>query len=815
VTVAAKPPILTTPISEATSRSHAFVRVVAGATAINAALVVLIWFAHLDGVMRVLPVTVVTKANGAIALLLIATALLLQRGWRSAGPRRTAARLLALACLLIAAATTAEWLTGMDLGIDQALVRDWNVDSVFPGRPTLIGSGALILLAIAVLAGTFSKRFQRVRETSALVVVALGMISISGQVTGVAGFASGNALAPASALTAVGVVFCGVAVLVVGNSGTFAALVRKGPAGSLARGLTLASITAPLALGAVAVAAERAGIVVANTATAFVVSGTILLGACMAMVAARATGGQLEEIAAAANALRVSEQRQRLLIENLPQAIIFKDMDGVVVSANQSVRSQLGIEPEALVGRRLDEIASPALAKAYADHKRVVLETHEPLILVDELDLPAGQRAVEVRNIPALDDAGQVVGLLLMIADVTAQRDRERTVRRLAAIVDSADDAITSADTKGVLTSWNAGAERMFGWTASEAIGGTRALIVPPEFLGEAAALSDAVIAGSPVTHAEAVRVTRDGTRIDLSLTASAVLDDAGAVVGYSMIARNIGPQKRAQAALERTRQELERSNRELQDFASVASHDLQEPLRKIRAFGDRLQRRVGDSLDADSRDDIVRIQGAAARMQLLIEDLLSFARVTSRAQPFIPVDLARTLASVLENLESSVEENGGQVLSGALPTLDADASQMRQLFQNLVGNGLKFHPPDRAPIVTLTATATQLPASDGTSQDGWQIDVADNGIGFEARFAERIFAPFERLHGRTEFPGTGIGLAICRKIALRHGGTITVDSTPGSGTTFHVLLPARHVPVPVPDLPVMVPMPALAKVAA
>jgi signal transduction histidine kinase len=188
--------------------------------------------------------------------------------------------------------------------------------------------------------------------------------------------------------------------------------------------------------------------------------------------------------------------------------------------------------------------------------------------------------------------------------------------------------------------------------------------------------------------------------------------------------------------------------------------------------------------------------------MQQLIEDLLTYARVTSRAQPFKPVALGSTAASVLEDLETSIGESHGQVIVGALPTVDADASQMRQLFQNLIGNGLKFHPPERAPIVTLSATAAAVAAPDGASRAGWLIDVADNGIGFEPRLADRIFAPFERLHSRAEFPGTGIGLAICRKIAERHGGTITVSSTPGTGTTFHVLLPTAQAAVVDPVQP-------------
>jgi signal transduction histidine kinase len=201
--------------------------------------------------------------------------------------------------------------------------------------------------------------------------------------------------------------------------------------------------------------------------------------------------------------------------------------------------------------------------------------------------------------------------------------------------------------------------------------------------------------------------------------------------------------------------------------------------------------RRVGDSLDAESLADVGRIQDAAARMQQLIEDLLGYARVTSRAQPFARVDLGDVCRDVLQNLEARIEETGATVTIGQMPVLDADASQMRQLFQNLIGNALKFQPPGRAP--TVTVTATEIPAAGPTETSRWRLDVADNGIGIEARHADRIFAPFERLHSRTEYAGTGIGLAIVRKIAERHGGEITLTSHPGDGTTFHVTLPVHQ----------------------
>lgn len=238
---------------------------------------------------------------------------------------------------------------------------------------------------------------------------------------------------------------------------------------------------------------------------------------------------------------------------------------------------------------------------------------------------------------------------------------------------------------------------------------------------------------------------------------------------------------------------ELERSNRELQDFAFVASHDLQEPLRKIQAFGDRLRTVQGPKFDDQGRDYLERMNNAAERMHTLINDLLGYSRVTTKARPFEPTDLNREVTGVLRDLETTIDESGGTVTVGMLPKVDADGLQMRQLFQNLIANALKFRKDGEAPHVEINAEIFKgVEPSIGGSipEDMVRITVADNGIGFDEKYLDRIFTPFQRLHGRNEYEGTGIGLAVCRKIAERHGGSLTAESTLGEGSTFIVTLP-------------------------
>jgi signal transduction histidine kinase len=247
--------------------------------------------------------------------------------------------------------------------------------------------------------------------------------------------------------------------------------------------------------------------------------------------------------------------------------------------------------------------------------------------------------------------------------------------------------------------------------------------------------------------------------------------------------------------------EQLSRSNRELEDFASVASHDLQEPLRKIQAFGDRLRIKAADRLGPDGSDYLSRMLNAAGRMQTLINDLLTFSRVTTRASDFEPVDLTKVAQEVLADLETRVELTGGIIELTSLPTIDADATQMRQVFQNLIGNALKFHRPDVAPIIHVSGKV--LADSNGDGDPGWcEITFADNGIGFDEKYLDRIFNIFQRLHGRGTYEGTGIGLAVCRKIVERHGGTITARSIPDQGSVFILRLPVHQQRVEVHHAP-------------
>ena len=253
-------------------------------------------------------------------------------------------------------------------------------------------------------------------------------------------------------------------------------------------------------------------------------------------------------------------------------------------------------------------------------------------------------------------------------------------------------------------------------------------------------------------------------------------------------LVKEITERKQAEAELQALTASLERRNRQLEQFAFVASHDIQEPLRKLRTYGDRLKSGYGHTLADRGQDYLQRMLNATGRMQTLIDDLSTFSRVTTKAEPFVPVDLSVVAEQVLVDLNATIKEVGGRVEVAELPTIDADPIQMRQLIQNLVSNSLKFHRKTQPLIVRVRSQI-----SDALSNPVVTLEVADNGIGFDERYLGRIFNVFQRLHGRDTYSGAGIGLAVCRKIVERHRGTITAKSRPGQGATFLVTLPVNQ----------------------
>ncbi|GGY59889.1 PAS domain S-box protein [Marinobacter zhanjiangensis] len=371
------------------------------------------------------------------------------------------------------------------------------------------------------------------------------------------------------------------------------------------------------------------------------------------------------------------------------------------------------------------------------------------------------------------DNQGQIVALQGAFQDITASKEASEQIRRLAErqsrIFESITDAFFTLDREWRFTFMNQRCEELTQ-SSRQVVLGNSLWEVFPEIIGtEFEAHYRHAMATGETTSFEAWFEP-----LDLWCDVKAYPSGEGLAVYFD----SINQRKRAEQELEATMAELERSNRELQDFAFVASHDLQEPLRKIQTFSDRLLKDPAH-FDEREQDYLQRMRGAAGRMQTLIMDLLSYSRVSTRAQPFQSCDLNRITDDVLQDLEMAISAADAHIQVSTLPPLQGDPSQLRQVVQNLLSNAIKFRRPGVQPEI--------LVYPENITERGWTLVMQDNGSGFDARYADRLFQPFQRLHSKNEFAGTGIGLAIVRKIVERHQGTIVADGQPGAGAIFRI----------------------------
>ncbi len=363
------------------------------------------------------------------------------------------------------------------------------------------------------------------------------------------------------------------------------------------------------------------------------------------------------------------------------------------------------------------------------------------------------------------------------------------------------DYAIFIVDTKGTVINWNVGAERIKGYRADEIIGRNMECFYTPEdrALGLPLQLLQKAAAEGRMEN-EGWRVRKDGSRFWGDVFITAVHGEDGNLIGFTKITRDMTERKKMEQELRASKEELEAANAELtgyskklqaantelQEFAFIASHDLQEPIRKVLTFSKMVMSEHAHGLGEAGIVYLERVQGAAARMQELLEALLRYSRLTSKAEPFSECKLSDAANEVVSDLTMLINRTGGKVELSELPVIQGDPPQIRQLFQNLIANALKFHKDNIPPVVKVYSKPTE---------NGFcQIAVEDNGIGFDPEYAEKIFFPFQRLHGRSsKYEGTGMGLAICRKVVERHGGSITAKSELGKGSIFIVSLPCNQ----------------------
>ncbi|WP_321493333.1 PAS domain S-box protein [uncultured Desulfobacter sp.] len=488
------------------------------------------------------------------------------------------------------------------------------------------------------------------------------------------------------------------------------------------------------------------------------------------------------------DALREIKNRLSTMINTIPDLIWLKDPEGVYLTCNPEFELFYGAAEKDILGKTDYDFVSGELAAFFRKKDQEAIAAGRISINEEEVVYRSDGRHVtlETRKVPVFDANGSVLGVLGIGRNITERKRMEAQLlsseNRLRDILNSTSDWIWEVDAKGCYTFCSEGIQRVLKYRPEEMLGRTPFDLMPSEEQGRGrTAFLELVEQKAPLVDLENWNVAKNGRRVCLVTNGVPLLDDQGDLLGYRGADRDITVQKMLQIQVQERTEELERSNRELEQFAYAASHDLQEPLRMVASYVKLLARRYKGKLDADADDFINYAADGAERMQRMINDLLAYSRITTKGQEPELVDSTNCLKTALANLSLSIEEAGADVTNSDLPQVLADENQINQLFQNLVGNALKFSKPGEIPRIHV----------DAIQQDKELLfSVRDNGIGIKKEDQDRIFQLFHRLHTREEYPGTGIGLSLCQRIVVRHGGRIWVESESGSGATFYFTLP-------------------------
>ena len=508
----------------------------------------------------------------------------------------------------------------------------------------------------------------------------------------------------------------------------------------------------------------------------------LILGTVVALVIATAAAWSVQRDrygrGFAEGALRDSEEKYRILLDGVQDyAIIMLDPRGKVVSWNAGAERIKGYTSEQIIGQNFSCFFPPGDIKRGRPEEILRMTAasgrHEEQVMRVRRD---GSRFLGSVTFTALHDpAGNLRGFSEISRDLSESKESEKRYRGL---LEAAPDAMVVVNQGGEIVLLNVQAEKQFGYHRDELVGHKVKNIIPEGFaerlIADALRSAEDALAQQIGTGIELYGRRKDGSDFPIEIMLSPLESAEGILVTAAI--RDITTRKKAEVDLLQKVDELNRSNEELGQFAYVASHDLQEPLRMVASYTQLLSRRYKGKLDSDADEFIFFAMDGASRMQRLIQDLLAYSRVGTKGRDLLDTSSEEALEQAVINLRGAVEESGALVTHDPLPTVLADEMQLIQLFQNLVGNAIKYQSPG-VPRVHISA------AKNGGKK--WIFAVQDNGLGIDSEYFGKIFGMFQRLHKREEFAGTGIGLAICKKIVERHGGNISVESQPGHGSTF------------------------------
>lgn len=469
----------------------------------------------------------------------------------------------------------------------------------------------------------------------------------------------------------------------------------------------------------------------------------------------------------------------RTIMESSSDAIIRVDLEGTILSWNRAAEQMFGYTVEEAVDKSIAmllplEDVPEVLGRIQGDNP---LAGYATTVTTKGGSLADASLAVS----PIVDSSETHIGASVALRDITELKRTRETLTRLATVFMDVADPIIIEDVFGRIVELNPEAELAYGYTRDELLGKSIKTIIPSEQHEQADQLLQQCQQAEQVRNVESVRQNKAGKTFPVLLTLSLTTNEIGKPTGIVTICKNISEQKRTERRLHKAVSELEKTNEELEDFVSVASHDLRSPLVTISAFSEIVGDECEQGLDVEKITDCVnRIGNGARRAIALLESLREYSRVgRSETQPE-PVDLNTVITDVLKDLEHDIGERQARVEVAELPEVLGDKVRLSQLLQNLVANAIKFG-------------GDEVNVSANREEDMWRISVEDNGIGIDAKYHDQVFAAFRRLHGQSEYEGSGVGLATCRKIVEQHDGRIWVESEPGKGATFHFTLPASQ----------------------
>jgi len=753
------------------------------------------------------------KANTGFALIATGLSLIGLRWQRDGLPRFSwPVRALASLEILVSVGTLLGYVLGRNLGIDEVVFQEatGRTGTTHPGRLALNTAFCFLLIGVALLLLTFKHpRGRRIAQGLGVAAGVIGIAALLGYTFKIVGLYDLGHRSQMALPAAFGIFFGALGIgCATAECGLMAPVSARGGGGMMLRRLLPVGIFVPWAVGWLAAIGNRKGFYGGDTDDVLLAAALMIIFTAVLYANARAMNRVDAEREDTQQMLRRSSEQWQLTFDCMSEGLSYHDVDFNIVGCNAAFRDMLG--GKIVEGRKCYEVVHCAgephedcpMQKTLKTGRSEQSEIYEPNL---------GKHLL-VRTDPVKDGNGKVFRVVHVVEDITERKKAEENISRLAAIVQQSLDAIFSADTEGRILSWNKAAEKIYGFTAAEAIRANLSILCPPEMPNDWRETQARIVAGQPVDNVERLRMRKDGSRFYVSLTVSPMRDAHGTIIGSSAIARDISESKRAEEERARLLElerhirreleaknreieqlnaeleervrlrtvELEAANRELEAFSYSVSHDLRAPLRSLDGFSHILLDEYAERLDEEGRDFLKRLRNATQTMGQLIDALLQLSRVTRSEMSRQAVDLTAIARQIAEDLQRTHPERHVEFRIGEGLVAQGDPRLIHAVLQNLIGNGWKF---------TARREQAVIEFDRGQKNGVHAFFVRDNGAGFEMQYANKLFGAFQRLHTVAEFEGNGIGLATVQRIIRRHGGNVWAEGAPDQGATFYFTL--------------------------